>query len=97
MPDWWVVALAIGAVARLTRLWTRDIITAPLRNAVLRRVGDQSRAAELTRCGWCVSVWFALPVTLAAALFGETAWFWGPALLLTVAWVAAVADDWANT
>ncbi len=64
---------------------------------MLARVGDHSKVAELTRCGWCVSVWFALPVVVAAGLFGASAWFWGPALFLTVAWAAAVADDWANT
>lgn len=96
MPEWWVVVLAIGAVARITRFVHRDTIAAPVRNAYLKRVGDHSLAGELVRCDWCLAIWVAIPVTIAAALIGETAWFWGPALALTVAWVAAVVSIWAD-
>ncbi len=53
-------------------------------------------AAELLRCDWCLAVWIAIPVTIAAGLFGETAWFWGPALWLTISFVGAVASVWAD-
>lgn len=97
MPEWWVVALAIGAVARVTRFFVRDTLAAPIRNAYFRRVGDTSTAAQLLRCDWCLAVWIALPVTVAAALFGETPWFWGPALWLTTSFVAAAASLWADS
>ncbi len=96
MPEWWVVALAIGAVARVTRFLVRDSLAAPIRNAYFRRVGDHTLPAQLLRCDWCLAVWIALPVTVAAGLFGETPFFWGPALWLTISFVGAVASVWAD-
>lgn len=96
MPQWWVVVLAIGATARITRFLVRDTLAAPLRSAVAARAGDHSWIAALLRCDWCVGIWVAAPVTVAAALCGESAWFWGPALWLSVAFAAAVASVWAD-
>lgn len=97
MPEWWVIALAIGAVARVTRFLVRDSLAAPLRDRVLRRYGDHSLAADFLRCDWCVAIWVAAPVIAAACLFGESAWFWGPALWLTAAFLAAAASLWADS
>lgn len=96
MPEWWVVVLAIGATARITRFLVRDQLAAPARSAVAARFGDRSMVAYLSRCDWCVSIWVALLVTLAASLFGDTPWFWVPALWLSVAYAAAVASTWAD-
>lgn len=96
MPEWWVVALAIGAVARVTRFVVRDQLAAPIRNSVGKRYGDRSIQAYFARCDWCVAIWVALLVVLAAGLFGESAWFWGPALWLTVSYCGAVASVWAD-
>lgn len=91
MPHWWVVVLAIGATARVTRFLVHDTLARSLRSVWFRRVGDHTLAAELLRCDWCVGIWVALPVTVAAALFGDTPWFWGPALWLSIAFSASVA------
>lgn len=83
--------MALGATLRITRFLIADTLAAPLRNRVARRWGDHSLAAEFARCAWCVSVWVAAPVWLAAGLFGESAWFWGPAGWLTLSALTGLA------
>lgn len=91
MPTWAVCCLALGAVLRLTRLVTADTITGRLRAAWHHRFGPPSSdAGSFIRCPWCVSVWVGVPVVAAAALFGATPWFWGPALVLSYSWIAGV-------
>ena len=67
------------AVARLTRLVTRDEIGRPLRWTVLSAVdaGDLPAWAEnLIDCPWCVAVWVALGVGVARAVAPRA---WAPA------------------
>jgi hypothetical protein len=49
-----------GATARLTRLITRDKITAPLRDWAMRT--ERGRTTYLVNCPYCVSVWAGLLV-----------------------------------
>lgn len=53
--------LVVDALAayRLTRLVTRDKITAPLRAPLVDRPG---LAGELVSCEWCVGVWASFGV-----------------------------------
>jgi len=48
------------ATARLTRLICRDDITAPLRLAIDRKLGENSFVSRLIWCHWCVAVWVSL-------------------------------------
>lgn len=61
-----IPALAVDALAafRLTRLVTRDTITAPLR----ARFDPTTRAGELIRCSWCTGVYVAFGVVAARRL-----------------------------
>ncbi len=61
MTDLLVDALC---VFRLTRLVTRDTITAPFRDHLVREYGHDSKVVELVECGYCVSVWAALALPL---------------------------------
>jgi hypothetical protein len=91
MPTWAVWLLAAGAVLRLTRLVTADSIAAPLRSAWHARAGGpRTLAGGFISCPWCVSFWVAILVVLAAGLFGHTAWFWGPAMVLSLSWLAGL-------
>jgi hypothetical protein len=91
MPTWAVWLLAAGAVLRLTRLVTADGITGRLRASWHNRFGGpRSELGAFITCPWCVSFWVAVPIVLAAALFGHTAWFWGPAMVLSLSWVAGL-------
>ena len=54
-PIYWLVLLL--AVARLTRLVTRDYITQPFRRWVQRHAPD--KLAYLVSCPWCASFWIA--------------------------------------
>lgn len=66
MPELWILLLAFGSAARLTRLITTDTITGPLRAKVLTHYGPQSMAYELIRCPWCVGFWISIPAAIAA-------------------------------
>lgn len=93
MPTWAVWLLAAGAVLRLTRVVTADTIGAPLRSAWYARFPKHSDLGTFVSCPWCVSFWVAVPVVAAAALFGTTAWFWAPAMVLTLSWLAGLAGS----
>jgi len=91
MPTWAVWLLAAGAVLRLTRLVTADTIAGPLRARWHARFGGpQTDAGSFVSCPWCVSFWVAIPVVVAAGTFGHSAWFWGPAMVLSLSWIAGL-------
>lgn len=86
------LTLATDALAahRLTRLVTRDTVTAPLR----ARLPRETRAGELVRCGWCTGVWVAAGVTLARRTAPR---FWGPlAMMLATADAVGLVDQAAT-
>lgn len=66
-----VVSLVVAAlaVARITRLLTEDFLTVGYRRWVVTRWGPESKMSYLVHCSWCTSIWIALPVMPAAALF----------------------------
>jgi hypothetical protein len=83
------LVLAIGAAARLTRLITMDVITAPLRARVMAKVGDPDHyAAVLVRCPWCMGVWIGALVGVWSYLCWGHWYFTLPALVLTCAQAA---------
>lgn len=59
--------LLIDALAtyRLTRLVTRDTITAPLRDSLVRGYGHDSKIVEWVECPWCTSPYLAVLTLLA--------------------------------
>jgi hypothetical protein len=84
---WWLVVDAM-ATFRLTRLVTRDLITAKLR-LVVSRVGDTT--SDFITCDWCVSVWIAGVVAFATWAW-PTGWAW-IAAVLTFSAVAGILAD----
>ena len=85
------------AAHRLARLITTDVITSPLREAVLDRVwpsreGDEPRVATLITCPWCVGVWCAL-VALVARKVAPTLWR-DAAHVLAAASLAGGIEEW---
>lgn len=61
------------AAARLTRLVTRDLVTAPVRDWAWENRHD--RAYEFLTCRWCVGMWAGLGVVAARRLAPRV---WGP-------------------
>ena len=74
----WVLALA-----RVTRLFTKDEITDPLRVVIFRRFGQDSSIAYFAECPWCVSIWFAFGSAWYVFLLTDWTWWWYPAVALT--------------
>jgi ABC-type uncharacterized transport system permease subunit len=56
----WLILLALGATARLTRLVTADFLTERPRRWVQARVPES--VAYLVGCSWCASFWIGLLV-----------------------------------
>lgn len=54
------------ATARLTRLVSRDDLTAPMRLAIDRKLGQNSFLSRLVWCHWCVAVWISLGTSSVA-------------------------------
>lgn len=76
------VLLAL-ACFRITRFFTTDRITEPIRNYVIRRQGEDSNSAYFVSCNWCVGVY------ITAAIFAIDYFFTIPFIILAA--VAAMA------
>lgn len=57
------------ATARLTRLVCRDDLTAPMRLAIDRKLGQNSFLSRLIWCHWCVAVWMSFATSSLAVSF----------------------------
>lgn len=71
MADWLLVVLTIGAIMRLTRLVTADYITAPIRERLTDRWGEDSKRAYLLTCDYCASIYIAPIVAWVAVYWGD--------------------------
>lgn len=69
MPAVLFVVYAL-AVARLTKLITSDRITKAPREALIRRLPEDSAWAYFVVCQWCTSVW-------VGAVAAPVTWWWG--------------------
>lgn len=91
-----VFLLALGLSCRVTRFMTKDTLAAGFRSWVADRFGDESRPAYLVTCGWCTSIWVAAAVTPLAYWAGESLWFRGPALALSLSYLTGLAAAWLD-
>lgn len=85
-----MLTFAFDALAayRVTRLVTRDRITAPVRD----RFDPEGVVGELIRCSWCTGVWVAAGVVAARRVAPRV---WAPAAeaLAVAAVVGLIADN----
>lgn len=102
-----VFLVSLGAVLRLNRLLIDDTIASPIRDLWIRMANSprQPVAAtglwfhELWSCPWCLGFWLSAGVTGLAYASGGAAWFFLPALALSLSWLAALGymlQEWAN-
>lgn len=95
----WILFLAFGATARLTRLVTDDVIAQPFRIWVVTRWGGHSKIATLITCPWCLGLWIAgavIATQQVAAYHGWHQWFTVPAAILTITWAYGIAASWLD-
>lgn len=89
----WLAVIVALAAARITRIITRDAITAPARMWLVNRLGVESKIAELLQCDWCTGFWVSFGVVGAAWEWGDRAWLTWPLTGLAVAhlvgWLAS--------
>ena len=71
MPAWLLFLITIGAIVRLTRLVTADYITAPVRERLIARWGEDSKRAYLLTCDYCASIYIG-PVVATVAVVWPT-------------------------
>lgn len=85
------------AVARLTRLITRDRITRAPREWLLRRLDAESLTAWLIVCDWCASFYVGLGAGAVGTLVGWWTWAWivplGLAFSYVAGWLASMEDE----
>lgn len=87
-------ALALGLVLRLTHLITRDTITAPIRDAIARRFGEDSTPARGIGCPWCMSIWIAIPTAIAAYYCATHPVFVIVCVIAWLAYLTGIAAVW---
>jgi hypothetical protein len=91
------VVLYVLAVARITRLINADEITDPVRVAIGRRYGFESRWFYLVSCAWCVSFWIGLATApLLTHALGLPIW-WAPLLALAASQLTGLGSQLDNT
>jgi hypothetical protein len=90
----YVWVLAVAAVVRVTRFVNLDLLFEPVRAAVERRAGADSKLSYLLSCPWCASIWIAAAVMPAAYLSTGAAVsaFEVVASVLAASYVAGTAD-----
>lgn len=76
LPAWLLVALAVLATYRATRLINADVITAPFRRWVCRLDGELEkdevgRWTYFITCPWCVSIWVGAIVATVTVLWPD--------------------------
>lgn len=71
----WVLALM-----RVTRLINADEITDPIRLAIMRRTGPESKWSYFVQCPWCVSMWLGVPTAALMVWWMDASWWWVPLL-----------------
>lgn len=87
-----ILAAWVLAVARLTRLITRDKLTEPIRQAIAERLEDGSQLTYLVHCTWCSSIWIAFASAPAAITLTGVSWWLLPILALAGSQLVGLAS-----
>lgn len=85
MTAWLLTLITIGAIIRVTRLVTADYITAPIRERLSARWGQDSQRAYLINCDYCASVY-------VAAIISTISVYWGDNRIVIIALIALTAS-----
>lgn len=91
-----ILVVWVLAVARVTRLLTRDKLTEPFRAWVLDRRGADSQVAYLVHCAWCSSVWIGFASAPAAVAAAGLSWWLLPVIALAGSHVVGMLS-WLDT
>jgi hypothetical protein len=98
-PEWLVVLLTLGAVVRLTRMVTEDVVFRPVRRALINRrshdgQGDEDWLVYLIHCRWCASIWISAAVCPLVWLWPDRWFVQIPILALSASLLAGLSGRW---
>lgn len=86
-----ILIVWVLAVARLTRLVTRDKFPfEPFRKWATERLGTKSRLTYLVHCSWCTSIWIAFATAPAVVALSGVSWWWWPFLALAASYLTGM-------
>jgi hypothetical protein len=84
----WVLALA-----RVTRLMTKDEITDFLRVWIYGRWGESSTAGYFATCPWCWSMWLGFGTAWVVWLAADWPWYLYPLVALSGSYLVGVSAE----
>lgn len=82
--------LWVFALARVTRLLTRDEITDFLREWIFGRWGEASKIGYFSTCPWCVSMWLGFATAWVVWLPGWLPGYLYPLIALTGSYLVGI-------
>jgi hypothetical protein len=89
--------LILGLTARVSRLVVADLIMHPVRAWLYDLGQDGSKVggflSDLSSCVACTSVWVGAAATYVGYNWGDSPWFWAPALAASVSYLTIIADE----
>lgn len=92
-----LIVLTGLAVARVTRLLTRDRILDAPRDRILLRLDARGLLAYLIVCDWCTSIYVGAAAAVTGAALDWWPWTWAPILALAYSqvtgWFASREGD----
>lgn len=91
LPDLPTLLILALATFRLSRLFTRDFIFEPLREAIWKKFPPHTQLGYLFTCNWCMSIWFASLITICYTIVPAVTIV--PCLVLALSAVAGLISD----
>lgn len=90
--NWFILLLAAGATARITRLIGIDTVSETARIWLITHIPQALRlsAARLLSCPWCLSVWVAAAVIAAGEVWDYPNWWRVGAAIATASQIAGL-------
>jgi fatty acid desaturase len=85
-----LLVITVLAAARVTRLINEDKILDAPRNAIWRRLPENSMIAYWIGCPWCAGLWVCAGAVALLYLYGHSIWYQAPALALAASHIVGL-------
>jgi uncharacterized membrane protein len=85
--SWMTLVLAIGSVARITRMITTDRIFERARDWLLDRINPHGMITYMLSCPWCISIYVGSVGAVVMYRYGGEPCVTVPAIALTASYI----------